>query len=83
MSSNLEKKASEIFDWWELKEDITDQEKKEILQQLIIIALKETQDEARRLCAEAVGNCEDAGSKTRIRRYEAIGACLTEGNDDE
>lgn len=44
--------------------------------ELAAMAWRQAGIEQRKLCAEAVGDCETTEIKNRIRRDEAIGACL-------
>lgn len=45
--------------------------------QVLMISLMEEQHELTKLaCCEAIKHCEDADSHTRVRRHEAMGACL-------
>ena len=57
----------------------SESQKTAVLQCLIIEALREQQELVKQECCESVKNCEEVGTEnaSRIRRLEAMGACLT------
>jgi hypothetical protein len=76
---NLDQRSLDLINAWKSGDYKSESQKTASLQLLIIDALKQQQELVQQECCNAVKNCEEVGNEnaSRVRRLEAMGACLT------
>ena len=76
---DLDQKALNlIYEWEQSQEYKNESQRKAALQIILASALGEQQELVKLACCEAVKQCEKVDvSGERVRRREAMGACLT------
>ncbi len=73
---NVDERALRVLTEWNGQKYQNEGQKAASLQCLIISALREQDRDTRHACAEAITNCEAVESDNRVRRDEAMGACI-------